>query len=171
MKIVFTGPESSGKTTISRQIATFFNIPLVEEYAREYLENKRTQKYSYDELLKIHLHQEVLHEKALEINPVIICDTDALTIAIWSNEVFGKVDRMIQQTVEIDPPEHYFICKPDIPWMKDPLRENPNDRDRLFEQYLHRIQNLFVPYTIVAGDEESRLTICKTVMSQLLNNL
>ena len=51
-KIVFTGPECSGKTTLSNAIAKKLNAPLVKEYAREYL-NNLNREYSYPDLLKI----------------------------------------------------------------------------------------------------------------------
>ena len=39
LKIAFTGPESSGKTTLSEWVSQTYNMDLVEEYAREYLKD------------------------------------------------------------------------------------------------------------------------------------
>jgi nicotinamide riboside kinase len=36
-KIALTGPESSGKSTLARQLATYFDAPVVPEYARLFL--------------------------------------------------------------------------------------------------------------------------------------
>ena len=41
LKIILTGPESSGKTTLAQQLVAHFNAPLVEEYARVFFEKKR----------------------------------------------------------------------------------------------------------------------------------
>ena len=51
-KIVFTGPECSGKTTLSKEIAKHFNLVWVQEYARQYLENLE-RSYNYYDLKKI----------------------------------------------------------------------------------------------------------------------
>ena len=46
IKVVLFGPESTGKTTLSRQLAKHYNTKWVPEYAREYLQDKwnREQK-------------------------------------------------------------------------------------------------------------------------------
>ena len=43
----------------------------------------------------------------------------------------------------------YLLCKPDIPWESDPLRENPNDRIKLFDIYKMELDNLGHKYYIV----------------------
>ena len=40
IKIVLFGPESTGKTTLSGQLARHYNSVWVPEYAREFLQNK-----------------------------------------------------------------------------------------------------------------------------------
>ncbi|MBT4063588.1 MAG: ATP-binding protein, partial [Flavobacteriaceae bacterium] len=50
LKVVLFGPESSGKTTLSRELASYYNTHWVEEYAREYLQNKWDQEKKICEL-------------------------------------------------------------------------------------------------------------------------
>ena len=45
----------------------------------------------------------------------------------------------------------YLLCKPDIKWVSDPLRENPEDRIKLFDTYLNEISSLNHKYYIVEG--------------------
>ena len=40
LKVVLFGPESTGKTTLSRHLARHYNSVWVPEYAREYLQDK-----------------------------------------------------------------------------------------------------------------------------------
>ncbi len=49
MKIAFIGPESSGKTTLSKYFSSKYNAPLVEEFSREYLSKIQTN-YAYSDL-------------------------------------------------------------------------------------------------------------------------
>jgi len=51
----------------------------------------------------------------------------------------------------------YWLCKPDIPWASDPLRENQNDRMRLFKLYQSLLDELKVPFIILEGSHDKRI--------------
>jgi nicotinamide riboside kinase len=61
-KIVIIGPESTGKSTLSEQLATHYNTVWCPEFARDYLLEHGT-KYNYDDLLSIAKGQIELEEK------------------------------------------------------------------------------------------------------------
>ena len=50
----------------------------------------------------------------------------------------------------------WLLCKPDLPWEPDPLRENPDDRERLFERYEELLDQLGKPYAVISGAGELR---------------
>lgn len=77
---VLTGPESTGKTTLAQQLTVEWNMPLVPEFARQYLENK-VDSYTLEDVDFIGQKQWEL-ELATE-GELVICDTDLLTIYIW----------------------------------------------------------------------------------------
>ena len=148
--LVFTGPESSGKTTSANLIAQKYNLPLVEEYARKYL-NTHGSKYSFVDIQNITALQVEAEAKANKNNALIICDTDIITLEIWALE---KFDCSLNHLDELIGKKHYLLCYPDIPWEADPLRENPEDRVRLFGRYKQLLETLEVPFTVL--DEEDR---------------
>jgi nicotinamide riboside kinase len=176
-KIVFTGPESTGKTTISEQVAAYFGVPHIFEAARLHLEKQRALQppildYTYKDLLVIAYKQLVLENVSWEFEnaeslskiPFIVCDTDLITLKIWSNEVFGKCDPMTLQNIDNQAlkyeEELYFLCSPEgIEWEDDPLRENPNDRDRLFKIYEKELIFYKKNYKILRGLQEERLVV------------
>ena len=145
-KIIVTGPESSGKTTLCNYIASHFKLSQSIEYARKFLK-KKGKEYIQDDLLKIAKGQLNLEK----VNKVL--DTDLITIKIWSEYKFGNCDTWILDKIEEQKNENrfYLLCKPDIPWESDPLRENPNDRLNLFEIYKMELENLGHNYYIVEG--------------------
>jgi nicotinamide riboside kinase len=66
---------------------------------------------------------------------------------------------------------HYFLCSPeDIDWQPDPLRENPNDRDRLFDIYEKELIFYKRDYTILRGNMSERLQTAFYKIDELLNN-
>ena len=173
LKIILTGPESSGKTTLARQLATHFKTPLVEEYVRTFFEKKQTPQYKQEDLLEIAHGQLDLGQQTYEVfknliglSPqLLICDTDLLTIKIWSNEVYGNCSKKLTQLIDnqlVNVPsnitEYYFLCSPEgIEWEDDPLRENPNDRQRLFDIYEKELRFYKKNYKILRGSFEERL--------------
>ena len=169
-KIVITGPESTGKTTLGTQLSEYFQIPLVKEYAVEYLINTNG-KYSYRDLLKIAKGQIEMENRMIDKtgSNIIISDTDLITIKIWSKVKFGKVSRWIMNTIRNRHYDHYLLCYPDIPWEYDPFRENPDDRDWLFELYEKELKKYGKKYTIIKGNEEIRFNLASEIINDLLN--
>ncbi len=156
LKIIVTGPESSGKTTLSKALSTHFEIPFTEEYAREYLNNLESD-YTQSHLL------EIAKEQLLSEHNAQILDTDLITIKIWSNYKYGNCDKWIIDQIEKQKTEKrfYLLCKADIPWEGDPQRENPNDRVELFEIYKQELDNLGHNYFIVEGENRIENSISK----------
>jgi nicotinamide riboside kinase len=164
LKIAFTGPESSGKTTISKAFAEEINGVWIEEYAREFLQVKRAyQQVDLDEIARVQ------QEKWSKSENILIADTEMTVLKIWSEVRFNSCSKYIKEAYHNQLFSHYFLCKPDIPWVEDPLRENPNDRDVLFDLYLNELIKMNRPFTILEGTIETRLTICKNVLNSLQN--
>jgi nicotinamide riboside kinase len=187
LKIILTGPESCGKTTLARQLATHFNAPLVEEFVREYFEKKGTPQYKEADLKEIAIGQKKAEKKAErafseqlkrknqnEVNPFLICDTDVLTIKIWSEEKYGRCDELILgslqgflrlETSNFELQTLYLLCSPEgIDWEADPLRENPNDRDRLFAIYEKNLIFYEKNYFILRGSISERFELAKDIL-------
>jgi nicotinamide riboside kinase len=64
-KIVAIGPESTGKSTLCKQLAEHFNATWCPEYAREYL-HQNGVKYGYDDLIKITQGQLAIEDYCIE---------------------------------------------------------------------------------------------------------
>ena len=152
-KIILIGPESTGKSTLSQELAAHFNCDYVEEFARGYIDRKETP-YQQHELLTMAKGQLALEENVLSNKPYLFIDTDLIVIKIWSEHKYGSCDPWIleQITKQREEERFYLLCKPDIPWENDPQRESPNDRDKLFEIYKKELDHLNHNYYKVAGE-------------------
>jgi|TARA_B110000914_G_scaffold223546_1_gene239255 nicotinamide riboside kinase len=155
-KIIVTGPESSGKTTLCKALSKHFEFSFSKEYARKYLDTLN-RDYNQNDLLKIAKGQ-LQAENGMQL-----LDTDLITIKIWSKYKYGSCDKWILNQIEKQRSEKrfYLLCKPDIPWEADPQRENPNDREELFEIYKKELENLSHNYYIVAGENRTINAISK----------
>lgn len=167
IKIIFTGPESSGKTTITKAIAQHFGMPWLPEYSRTYLQ-KLNRPYAPKDLLEIAKGQ-VAAEKSLSEtkSPFIFVDTSILVIKVWSIFKYGYFNFELEKLLRQNLPNYYFLCDWQIPWEFDPLRENPNDRAVLYELYKKELKQLPVPYVELKGNEENRFREAITFLSKI----
>jgi nicotinamide riboside kinase len=154
IKIAVTGPESSGKTTLSRTLSEKLNAALIPEFARTYLE-EREGVYTERDLIPIAHGQKELLDKFKDSS--LVSDTDFLVLKIWSGVKFQHVAKEIEDLYTNTNFDLYVLCKPDIPWEADPLRENPTDRDYLFELYLTELKISGRRYITVQGTREERV--------------
>jgi len=158
-KIIVTGPESSGKTTLCKELSKYFKKSFAKEYAREYLQNLN-RDYTKQDLIKIAKKQLDLEKEST------LLDTDLVTIKIWSNYKYGNCNKWIINQIKKQKKEKrfYLLCKPDIKWEKDPLRENPNNRLELYKIYKEEITNLKHDYYIVKAKNRSIKIISKMLI-------
>lgn len=168
-KISILGGESTGKSTLSAQLAMHFDTTWVAEYARIYLEQKH-DPYEYKDLLLIAKGQLALEEKELKkANKFLFCDTDLNVLKVWSEHSYQQCEPFILQQLAIQIYDAYILTSPDMPWVHDPLREYPDPEMRkyFFELYHAIIQNTHAPYCIVSGNEEERLIMAIEFVEKL----
>ena len=165
MKFAFTGPESSGKTTLSKAIAEKIQANYYPEFSREYL-NKRNGTYTKKDLDKIALGQFEFINQIDKKNQVY--DTEMLVIQIWSEFKYHSCSELILNLVQQQQIDHYFLCSPDIPYEEDPLRECPEQRDELFDIYLNKLTTYKVPFSIIKGTQPERIEKTLEIILNLL---
>ena len=159
-KIIVTGPESSGKTTLCKALSKHYNLPFTKEFAREYLTDLG-KNYLQEDLLKIATGQ--LENEQLIINnqQISLHDTDLITLKIWSDYKYGNCNNWILEQIEKQKVENrfYLLCKPDLKWDYDPLRENPTNRNELLEIYKQELENLGHKFLIIKGEDRNEQAI------------
>ncbi len=157
--IVLTGPESSGKTTLTTQLASHFNAEWIPEFARAYIDNL-DRPYLENDLLKIaegQLRQE--NEMVNKTGGLVFLDTSLEVIKIWSDYKYGQCHPWILEQLNIKKHDLYLLCHPDIPWQSDPQRESPNDRNKIFKLYHQELTQQNTNFVEVSGLNEQRLQI------------
>jgi NadR type nicotinamide-nucleotide adenylyltransferase len=167
LKIAIVGPESSGKSTLAQELLLRARACYVSEVAREYLDDL-DRAYEEADLLEI-ARAQASNEELIgsEFKGLMVCDTDLITIRIWSEEKFGRCHPWILEQSEKRHYDLWLLCKPDIPWEPDPQRENPHDRDRLFAKYQALLDWLERPYRIVEGGREERVQAALVAINEL----
>jgi NadR type nicotinamide-nucleotide adenylyltransferase len=175
-KIVIIGPESTGKSTLCKQLAAHYNTTRCQEYAREYL-LKHGNKYNYDDLLTIARGQVALDDKITKsairnLQSEIFIDTDMYVMKVWCEFVYGKCHRYIIDQIAKRKYDLYLLCNTDLPWVKDELREYPDlhTRQKLYHIYKDIMINQPVPWIDISGNNEERLLKAIVAVDLLLKN-
>ncbi|MBR2052501.1 MAG: ATP-binding protein [Bacteroidales bacterium] len=158
-KIAITGPESTGKSTLSEKLAHHYNTNFVPEYSRSYLENFVGQ-YTENDVVEIAKGQHnLILEEEKKSSKILIADTEIVVCKIWVEYVFKHSNKVIDEILKQQDFDLYLLCDIDLPWVYDPLRENPDidERKELFEIYKNTLEQMKVPFEIVSGDNDERV--------------
>ena len=174
VKVVLFGPESTGKTTISEQLAKYYNTVWVPEYAREYLQDKWNNERKTCEpkdLLPIAEGQMRLeNELAKKATDLLICDTDLLETKVYSEAYYlGYCDPKLEKYALENSYDLYFLTLIDIPWEKDDLRDKPKERERMFLYFKETLEKYNRNFIILKGDKKARLKTAVEHIDKLLN--
>lgn len=173
-KIVLIGPESTGKSVLCEKLAAHYHSVWCPEYAREYL-LMLNRRYTYDDLLVIAKNQvqlaQAYTEDAIEKKvSTVFFDTDMYVMKVWSQVVFGKCDPWIIEQCKKQRADLFLLCKPDIPWIQDELREYPDLRmiERLYAIYKEALSHQTKPWIEISGNYDKRFQKAVQAVDKLL---
>lgn len=166
------GPESTGKTTLAKQLAAHFNTLWVPEFMRQYLEEKwetKKQLVSREDLVPIAKGQLKLEREALKkVEKLLICDTNLLELKVYSEYYYnGFCPEFIQKEAAKNDTNIYLLTYIDIPWEADILRDQPNNREEMFHIFEAELKKRNFPYQILKGNEGERFNKAVEIIDAL----
>ena len=172
-RIVIYGPESTGKTALASDLANHYKTSWVPEYAREYLQKKwdlTKEKCNLDDLINIALGQIKMENKMIsKSRKFIFCDTNVLVTKVWSETHFrGYCSTEIKNILKSVRYDYYFLTNIGVPWVKDDLRDRPNDRQLMFDHFKKTLVQHKKNYYLLEGDHKTRLKKAVEIMNDFL---
>ncbi len=192
-KIVVLGPESTGKSTLCELLAQHYHTEWCPEFAREYLLTHGTD-YGFEDLLTIAKGQLALEDEYASLvkqqwsstadshwvnrhsliasahAPCLFVDTDMYVMKVWCEYVFGKCHQFILDEIVSRKYDLYLFCDIDLPWVKDELREYPDEQPRreLYRIYKDLLINQEIPWVEITGDYDQRLQTAIDAVERLV---
>jgi len=173
-KIVLVGPESSGKTTLSKLLSEKLNASLVNEYGAEYIDklnlNKNTRNNKNFTILDIsHIAAgQIYSEDTTNFNNgIIIYDTDLITTQIWSEIYFNMTPKWIIDESYRRKYDLYLLMDIDFDWIDEGIREFPDKRKWHFNRLKQELDRRKINYKIISGTVENRLKQSISIIKNL----
>ena len=162
-KVIINGPESSGKTTLCEYLVKKLDARYIQEYPRIYLEMTDGAYTHVDLLIMASDIDDLISE--LDDERLWIIDTNIINIKIWYQYKFGGLPPSLT-SFEDNKDAIHLLCKPDIPWEEDALRENPDDRGDIFDMYRKYMYEAEIKYHIIEGEtrESHALKIVREIL-------
>jgi len=154
-KIAIVGPESTGKSTLTKLLAKHYNTLWVAEFARYYCAALTAPCTMQDEINMFH-GQVALEESVLAMadKDFILCDTTFLTVKIWSDEMLGETPQLVLDALQERTYDLYLLLDIDLPWQEDPLRDFPHMREHFMNIWLKELADLNANYVLINGIED-----------------
>lgn len=172
-RVCVFGPESTGKSTLTRDLARHFDTLYVHEYARPLLDFK-DGRCDYEDIERIARGQAAAEDAlAPRANRVLFCDTDPLTTSIWSDVFFQKCPAWVSEEAALRTYDLYLLLDVDVPWVNDGQRYFPDDprRRAFFERCRDTLDALARPRVLIRGDWPERLAHAIAAVKQHIPGL
>jgi NadR type nicotinamide-nucleotide adenylyltransferase len=167
-RVVLTGSESTGKTTLTADLARHYDVLWVPEYVRTYAAWKLASLDAGD-VVPIALGQIAVQDAALmRAGRLLLLDTDLLSTAVYAEHYYGQCPEWVTQAVLARRADLYLFCDIDVPWTQDPQRDRPHERQvvqGLFRQALHSRR---FPVVDISGAWRDRFLAARTAIDALL---
>ena len=175
-KILLIGGESTGKSTLTQNLALVFNTNYVEEMGREICE----QAGSEDTMLAEDLQKCLIYQKAEmwnqmeHSNKLLFVDTDALITKFFiqflleEGEERRKCEIMADAISKVNEFDLIFFLEPTVAFVQDGTRNEKIMQDR--EKYSNQIKKLFdeagYEYVCLGGDYKERFLKAKEIVKE-----
>ena len=157
LKVVVIGSECTGKTTLARELAEWLGAPRSEEYARRYVDDKRTPLDASD-VEPIARGQLAAEDEAIvRAGEVVVLDTDLVSTVVYSRHYYGACPSWVEQAARARLGGLYLLLYPDVPWVADGLqRDRPHLRQQVHEEFRATLDAWRAPVAHVRGDWSQR---------------
>jgi nicotinamide riboside kinase len=171
LKIALFGPESTGKTTLAKQLAEYYETEWVPEFARDYLQEKWEENQHIcvaDDMLPIAYGQVALENKKLaSAKKYLFSDTNLMVTKVFSEMYYGFCDPLLNEAALEHEYDLFFLTDIDVPWEKDDIRDTPDGRESVFSVFKQTLIDTKKPFITLSGNKESRLAKAIAIIDNL----
>ena len=158
--VTVTGSESTGKTTLAADLARHFRTVWVPEYARVYFDEKSAatgRPLDANDVEPIARGQIAAEERgAARAKDLLVLDTDLVSTTVYARHYYGSCPPWIEQAARERPADLYLLCDIDVPWVADPVRDVPHQREHMHALFRSALESLGARWVTIQGSWDAR---------------
>ena len=170
-RIVVSGSESTGKTTLAQDLASHFNALWVPEQARSFAE--RVNRALTAEDVSSIASEQIAAEDAAMADAArrkirwLFLDTDLLSTVVYARHYYGVCPAWIEAEARARVGDLYLVSDVDVPWTSDGIRDQPLARDNLHAAFQAVMSEFGVRKCLVRGLGRHRLAAALNCIARL----
>ena len=178
-KVLIVGGESTGKTTLSQNLALAYNTNWVHEVGRDTCEFAGGE----DLMIADDMHENLLRQKVnvmdalKQSNRICFVDTDAITTLFYSQFLLGETSdydgcKALANAIDaISNWDLVLFLEPTVEFVQDGTRNEKiaNDRERYSNQIKQLLNEHNIEYVTLGGDYLERFTKAKEIIEEKLH--
>jgi NadR type nicotinamide-nucleotide adenylyltransferase len=173
LRVVLTGSESTGKSSIAHDLAARYGAELTPESSREYA-LARHNVLGPDDVEPIARGQVAVEDEHVAAatarrTRLVIQDTDLLSTAVYAAHYYGACPPWVGETARARAPDLYLLLDIDVPWVADGVRDRGHAREELQRAFREAVAASGAPYVLISGDWTSRRARAIAAIDELLD--
>ena len=169
VRVVVTGSESTGKTTLARDLAAQLGTVWSKENARLYLDSAG-RLLGPEDVEPIARGQIALEDAArARARRVVVHDTDLLSTVVYARHYYGSCPGWVERAALERRGDLYLLCHPDVPWVPDWLqRDRPGMREEVHRRFRDALDEIGALVVDIGGDWAARAAAAERAIAELL---
>jgi NadR type nicotinamide-nucleotide adenylyltransferase len=168
IRVVLTGSESTGKTTLGEILARHYHVELVPEFVRTYAEQKGSGLDFRDHGPIANGQIALENQHIARAGRLVVQDTDLLSTVVYCNHYFGRCPSWIEDEAVTRRPDLYLLCEIDVKWIADGVRDRGHMRDEMQQMFRDAVRASGAPSVEIRGVPEERLERAERAIDELL---
>ena len=169
VRVVVTGSECTGKSTLARELAAAYGVECVPEYVRTFVESIGGRPQFSDHGPIARGQKALEDEYRARATRLLIHDTDLLSTVAYCRAYFARCPEWIEAAAIDRKAQLYLVCDIDVPWVADGLRDRGDRRDEMHRLFQSVLTEAGATYVIVRGSREIRLAEARRQVDALMS--
>ena len=151
-RVIVTGSESTGKTTLAATLAERFGTVATPEFSREYADERRVPLDRHD-VEAIAVGQIAIEDRHAPRarRGLMLLDTDLFSTVVYGNHYYGAIASWIERVAVERRGDLYLLMDIDVPWIADPIRDRGGQRAEMHDLFRSVLERHGLPFVTISG--------------------